>query len=183
MRCLPPLLSEQLRASSNGYEQLLEALEWRYQLADQVALYWTQLQAKYLGPKEALGDFRDDVEQAARLAYPNTGAEVAGHQGRDTFVAGLRSQELRKWVRQARPQSFVEARTAALQGEACFCTEEGQGVVHAVGAQAPEGPDHLVQIIECILMMLEASGQAAPWRPEGGFRCRELGRDCGASGH
>lgn len=52
----------------------------------------------------------------------------------DSFVAGLRSQDLQRWVHQARLRSFDEARAVALQGEACFCAEEDQGYVHAVGA-------------------------------------------------
>lgn len=43
----------------NGHEQLLEALEQRYQPADQVALYRTQLWAKHQCPKESPGEFSD----------------------------------------------------------------------------------------------------------------------------
>lgn len=89
--------------AADGYEQLLEVLEQRYQQADQVALYRTQLQAKHQGPKETLGDFGDDVEWTVRLAYPNAGYEVADDLGRDTFVAGLHNGELQKWVHQAHP--------------------------------------------------------------------------------
>lgn len=47
------------------------ALEQRYQPMDQIALYHTQLLSLWQGPKEALKDLGDQVEQQVHLAYPD----------------------------------------------------------------------------------------------------------------
>lgn len=57
----PQKLETVCALASASYKQLLEVLERRYQSADQVALYRTQLQTKQKGLKETLGDFGDVV--------------------------------------------------------------------------------------------------------------------------
>lgn len=93
---------------------MVDALEQRYQPANQISLYWTQLRTMQQSPKESLGDLGDRVERQVRLAYPNTEGDIADDLARDSFVASLGEGELWRWVCQAGPMMFAEALAATL---------------------------------------------------------------------
>lgn len=112
----------------------MRALEQWYQPADQIALYRMQLKSRQQGLKETLGELVDEVEWLVRLAYPNMEGDIADDLAQDSFVTSLGNGELQRWVHQARPASFAEARAATLQGEAFFHGEKEQGMVRNVNS-------------------------------------------------
>lgn len=185
------LLEKVDAAAEGGFARLVDALEQRYQPADQIALYRTQLRSLRQSPKETLGDLGDRVERLVRLAYPNAEGDIADDLARDSFVASLGEGELRSWVCQARPATFAEARAAALQGEAFAQAERDKGgLIRTISSSAP-GPvrhqegvteDPTKALLTQILARLESlESGGGPTRRRGCFQCGEMGhfkRDC-----
>lgn len=114
--------------ATDGLDQLVAALERRFQPRDQEAIFRAQLKSKRQQKGESISKLSDSIEQLVRQAYPSADAWTLDELNRDYFTAALASNEHRQWVHQARPTSYPAAVAVAQHAEAYFRAEEERGV-------------------------------------------------------
>lgn len=114
------------------YHQLVKRLEMRYGQANFEHVYHSQLRSRYQKSNESLQQFETDIARLVRLAYPGTPENVMERLAVQSFLDGLRDQEMRQALTLARPTTLVDALTRALEFEAAKQVSKSQARVRVV---------------------------------------------------
>ena len=103
-----------------GYEALREALEDRFQPANQGAMYKAMLKSKERGPGECLQAHAEEIERYTQLAYPKADLASINLMAKDRFVDSLPDTQLQYWILQSHPDTLRDAVQCGLEAEACM---------------------------------------------------------------
>ena len=111
------VLSNLPTKSRAHFPSLVAALESRFGNRRQAELHQMKLRNCVRRRDESLPELAQDVEQLARLAYPDATVTVLETLSKDQFIDALMDDELRLRVSQARPTSLRAALGTALELE------------------------------------------------------------------
>ena len=108
---------------NGGRQQLVQALQARFDPAQRVDLHRAAFQARRQAKDEQLGTFCEAVRSLARQAYPQMAAGDLDSLTKDQFISGLDSRGMRVRVRELNPQTTDGALQAALHHQAILAAE------------------------------------------------------------
>ena len=126
---------------------LVSALETRFGSAHQAELHQVRFKARLRRRDEDLPELAEDIEQLARLAYPQTTQSMLDLLAKDQFVDSLPDEDMRLRIIQSRPSSLREALRVALELD--FFQQASQQRSGAVrGVKMEESPQQIPGISE-----------------------------------
>ena len=111
------------QATQGNAVNVLQALRDRFAPAGRVDAYRAELKARRQRQEEPISDYCEAVRRLARMAYPTLDPAVQDTLGKDQFIDGLDSRELRMEVRRARPATLDAALQSALTSLAILSTD------------------------------------------------------------
>eukprot|EP00117_Sycon_ciliatum_P020575 scpid61627/ scgid18287/ len=110
--------------------QLLQLMEQRFNAPQQADMYRAELQGRRQRPGEPLSDYCEAIRRLARYSYPTLQPAVQDTLGKDQFIAGLDSRDLRVQVRTVNPATLDDALQRALHMQTILQTDsQSDGLV------------------------------------------------------
>ena len=103
--------------SRSDYEALKAALDSRFGVAHQAELNRARLRSRKRQRGEGLPELAEDIEQLARLAYPDADPSMLEVLGKDQFIDALLNDDSRLRIWQMRPTTLRVALEHALELE------------------------------------------------------------------
>uniref|UniRef100_A0A6P7GD00 Uncharacterized protein LOC114340701 n=1 Tax=Diabrotica virgifera virgifera TaxID=50390 RepID=A0A6P7GD00_DIAVI len=163
------------KGQENCYQTLFTCLEKRYGDAHLQQVYKAQLRSRSQRASENLQEFEADVARVGRVAYPEVPDSVLEEIAVDTFVNGLKDNELQKALRLARPKVLDEALAIALEHETASQTSRGHRV-RTIEESDEHNDERLEEMIRRVL-----SNQMPKRREPRCWNCGDVGhirRNC-----
>uniref|UniRef100_A0A6P7FEM3 Uncharacterized protein LOC114329531 isoform X2 n=1 Tax=Diabrotica virgifera virgifera TaxID=50390 RepID=A0A6P7FEM3_DIAVI len=157
------------------YQTLFTRLEKSYGDAHLQQVYKAQRRSRSQRASENLQELEADVARVVRLAYPEVPDSVLEEMAVDTFVIGLKDNELQKALRLARPKVLDEALAIALEHETASQTSRSHRV-RTIEESDEHNDERLEEMIRRVL-----SNQMPKRREPRCWNCGDVGhirRNC-----
>lgn len=128
------VLSDLESAKRRVFHCVVGALEQRFGQANQTELFRTLLRNRSRQPGETVSELAHDTQRLLSRAYPHASVEMKETLAREFFIDAVGDSDFRWKIYQARPKTFNEAVSIAVELEAFALSEQKRGNIKRVRA-------------------------------------------------